>query len=167
MPRHIRNSELCTFFECVGYWRLRSINNVRYTLKMCIIHSWAQMCLGSNNVHLGFIRHILIGQLGRNEKRNVAILLCCLHLRPTTHLSQGFTVVLISIFYYFLKTSSLCYQFYTPNASNILYMLYSLFRVLICMCSESWILLCLLSCHFFLWTNTVVAPWMRVRISKK
>jgi hypothetical protein len=54
-----------------------------------VYNSQTQMCLGSINMCMGFTRHILIGHLGRHEKRNTVILLYCLHLKPATHLRLG------------------------------------------------------------------------------
>jgi hypothetical protein len=47
------------------------------------------MCLGSDKMCLDFSWHILIGHLGRHEKRNAVVLVYCLHLRAAAELSSG------------------------------------------------------------------------------
>jgi hypothetical protein len=56
----------------VPFW-LQCVQNV--------FNSWTQMCLSNNNMCMGSIKHILIGHLGKYEKRNATLLLYNLHLR--------------------------------------------------------------------------------------
>jgi hypothetical protein len=45
-------------------------------------------------MYMGFIGHVLIGQLGRHEKRNAALLLqSFLHLRLTADLTWGQVII--------------------------------------------------------------------------
>jgi hypothetical protein len=68
---------VCTFFTAMDTTNHNTPQNVH--------NWWAQMWLGraATNMCLGFTRHILIGHLGRHEKRNAGVIWYCVHLRPT------------------------------------------------------------------------------------